>query len=484
MLSIVCVAIFAATPLTTLDAQSNIDSPATRTQQLDPREIVAGPREMLDLYQIGESQLSMFTDGETIGDDSLGTLVRLLYRTPSFPLQKIHRWQQWENDVDQIAAEPNQFRGAILKLVGEVTQIESVSMSDSFAERFGFASYFRVQMTTEVTTATVYCREVPSAWLSQVDHGAPLSISSSVSAMFVQLGTPPQPTQGRPHLVAVAHRFAWHPRAPDSANGITPDHVFLCQYGLDASQFDTVEDRKPLTAFDRECFYQLLDTVGTMPSDVLANHAAPSVNVTQLLQFPDRLRAQHCTLTGTVRRAIRIEVDDTDITQRFGIDHYYEVEIFTEPDAVIKFKGNDSDGATSENQDGGDNEKTFYSYPVVVCFRELPDWMPQGDAVHANVRFSGFFLKQWAYKTQFMSEGTAPGERERLQISPLLIGSRLSQSEYVDTGARIWGPLFGGMFAALVAGIGIYVWRSEKSDREFRRRRQANSVTEFPSDES
>ena len=746
---------------------------------VDPRHVVSGPREMLEIFQIGESQLDRFTDGAPLSEDGLATLIRLLYRAPSFPLHKLHRWAQWDVDVARLTTEPNRFRGALLKLSGEVTQIDRTVVPEHFAQRFGFDHYFIITMRTPEAKATIYCRSIPEAWLSgerglrawlgsndsephghqvktknvraggwgrttvspQLNFGRQLRtennrlkacyrltggslrstpgtrsktsapnlmpMGSSASAKRrtspnrggailaqggatraianrrVTLGGQPQPasaepivskpsgrhrvrnqrtlrfglgmrrsdgsrpprpmfpiliypglrnirfaqvaspwaktgsplwgffslethpliittvnalrwgesrqtpsmlagTDGKqlggwlgsndseppadvrapsanrkhhirselphrwglaaldpshplittppnlthrwespptpriqsgtnlqqfsggavhmaqsdrhpnevtsttihldkrasalamflkvgedggdaPHIVAVANTIAWHPSKPDPARGVSVDHVFLADYGMDIGQFAFVEDRKPLTAQDRECFYQLLDTVEKITSDALGKRDAKTVDVTELLQDPMTYRGQYLTLVGTVRRAVRIRVEDVDIVERFGIDHYYELEVFTNPEMTVRFV-----------DDRGGQDKVFHRYPVVVCLRALPAWLPEGENLSTDVRLSGFFLKHWAYKSQYMSEGAAADSPQRLQISPLLVGTGLQRVAY-EKDSDTWGHVSGLLFLLLLLGIAFYVWRTEKEDRRWRRQRRSRA---------
>lgn len=434
-------------------------------EEPDVRSIVAGPRELLRLYQIGESQLDLFVDGEPLETDGLATLMRLLYRMPSFPLHKIHQWQQWEPNWQDLLNRPGQYRGAFVQLTGTVANVERIEVPQPFSRRFSFDHYYRLEFSSAkpAPTAIVYSRTMPRALANRLENVKSTKLTlaerGSLSGMFLQVGTL---KGGTATMVLVANAVAWHPDAIDLAAGITADHVALADYGMDFSQFSTVEDRKPLTAHDRECFYQLLHTMPKLPSDFLAKRAVPQPDVTELLQNPRNHRGRLYSLVGTARRAIRIQVDDPDIVMRFGIQHYYEVEIFTDTALTVRFV----------DPQGGE-DKVFHRYPVVVCLRSLPTWMPEGEKIHKNVRVTGFFLKHWTYRSQYMSAAapsTGDGP-ERLQLSPLLIGLELEPFEFEGASDRVWGRLFAGFFVMLLVGIAFYVWRMERGDREFRRRR-------------
>ena len=426
----------------------------------DVDRFIAESREMLQLFQVGESQLDLFSDGEPLSDDGLATLIRLLYRAPAFPSHKVHRWQQWQYDLAELRHQPSRFRGAFMRLTGRVKSIEKISVPENFRQRFGFNHFFCVTLRDGDESFLVYCRLLPVGWgrLPTGDDGP----WASTSAMFVKLGAYASTASDAP-LVAVTNTLAWHPRQIDLDNGITVDHVRLASLGMDINQFSFVEDRTSLTASDRECFYQLLDVAGRVPQRESMHAAVDPVDVTTLLQNPESHRARHYAVVGTVRRAVRIQVEDIDIVTRFGIDHYYELEVFTSPNVTVRFVDEQGD------------DKVFSRYPVVVCMRDVPDWLPLGEGVYANVVVSGFFLKHWAYRTPYMSAGTSRGAAERLQISPLLVGTRVTSYSPALKSNGYFGFVGGTLFTLGLLAMAWLVWKSEKSNREFRRKRLSRS---------
>ncbi len=437
----------------------------TRAEDLpDVGRIVAGPRELLRLYQIGESQLDLFVDGEPFEADSLATLMRLLYRVPAFPLSKIHQWQQWSPDWPDVLNRPGQYRGAFVRLAGTAINVERLEVSEHFAQRFGFDHYYRLEFSAAepAPPVVVYARTVPSVWTQRLEAAGVARIElherASVAGMFVQLGAS---RDGKATIILVTNAIAWHPANVDQAAGVTADLVTLADYGMDVAQFSAVEDRKPLTTHDRECFYQLLDTIKNLPADFTAGRTVPQPDVTELLQNPRDHRGRLYSLVGTARRAIRIQVDDPDIVTRFGIRHYYEVEVFADTAVTVRFV----------DAEGGE-DRVFHRYPVVVCLPELPAWMPVGENIHQNVRVTGFFLKHWTYRSPYMSAAHAGEGPDRLQLSPLLIGVGLEPFEFEGNANRVWGRVFGGFFVTLLVAITLYVWRMERGDREFRRGRR------------
>ena len=170
-----------------------------------------------------------------------------------------------------------------------------------------------------------------------------------------------------------------------------------------------------------------------------------------LFNRPDEQHGRLVVLEGNARRAVKVIVgspdDDTnvDIVARYGIDHYYELEMFT-PD--------------SENN------------PVVVCVRELPQGFPTGSNINEGVRVAGFFFKTWAFNTQKGAAAGADGEpRRRQQLAPLLVGREpLWLQPPSAAPSTFWGLLAGGLFLAALAGIWLWLWRFNRSDEEFHKK--------------
>jgi hypothetical protein len=89
----------------------------------------------------------------------------------------------------------------------------------------------------------------------------------------------------------------------------------------------------------------------------------------------------------------------SDVARRFGINHYYEIDVFTDD---------------SQNN------------PVVFCARELPPGFPTGDGLHEPVRIAGFFFKSWSFRSHRAEMAEArdksPQDADLRQFAPLVIG--------------------------------------------------------------
>jgi hypothetical protein len=265
----------------------------------------------------------------------------------------------------------------------------------------------------------------------------------------------------------------------------------LGNLGVDAGLLDDVQPRGKIRAEEREAFYQIMQAVGKFaPSvyDDIAKATLPAVRkewesklaaerdpkkkalaklaadraakglycVAPLFNEPESQIGHVIVVEGRARRAVRVEVGEkpgggqSDVARRFGIDHYYEMEVFTDD---------------SQN------------YPLVFCVRRLPENFATNGEVDVAVRVAGFFFKDWLYRTRHLSDaddGDGPSETGRPQYAPLLIGAEptvLSQPEQSNSGT---GQVVGGVvFVLALASIwGVAMWFA-RGDRRFRERNLA-----------
>jgi hypothetical protein len=142
---------------------------------------------------------------------------------------------------------------------------------------------------------------------------------------------------------------------------------------------------------------------------------------------------------------VRIDVEDADIVARYGIDHYYEISLFTD-----------------------DSQ----SNPIVFCVRELPPGMPTGDGPEygEQVRVGGFFFKLWSY--HIASSAQLPeiqrGRGAPRQPAPLLIGRRPVWYPQEPTATSyLTEAIAAGLFVLAMVGVWLALWRQGRSDKQF-----------------
>jgi len=220
-----------------------------------------------------------------------------------------------------------------------------------------------------------------------------------------------------PTLVFVAPRVAWY----------TDD--LLGKLGMDFGLLEELRNqpREQWISLQSEPFYQLLAAVGRAePGQLMRQAVADLPNcpkdrrwtmydgeeryaVAPLFNKPDEQTGRLVALKGSARLIKEVRVEDPDIIARFGINHYYQVSLFTDDSLEYDEKTN-----------------TTQSNPVTFCVRELPPGMPYGEipGYGETLYAAGFFLKKWRYVVPKMTDPALnPADR---QSSPLLIGRTLT----------------------------------------------------------
>ena len=376
---------------------------------------ISSPREMLELLGVADrlDQASDEIDFPPEGDELLW---RLLYAVRRFSLLDINQWKK-NISPEEVQEDVQRFRGEMVPWKGSMTKVTSREPPENAAERFNLSRYYRCEMEVAGSKlgAVIYALAVPKEWT-----GAELGPKrAGVQGLVVRLAD----HDGARRPVLVAQRVAWYPE------------TILGDLEMDMGLFDELSTRPELTADDRECFYQLLAAVGRVGANQLAR-AVPKESrnapVEPLFNRPQTQRGRLVELTGTARRAVMRRVEDRDIVARFGIDHYYEVEIFTE----------DSQGN-----------------PLTFCVRELPKSFPQGDKITEPVRVAGFFFRKWGYRIA--------GPNRDKHAAPLLIGREPVWLETPPADQRFANGVFLVLFVVLTVVLWLLVSRLSRSDDKF-----------------
>lgn len=410
----------------------------------------ASPREMLRLMQIDESYLRFFQDDAPISLET-EALEKLLFRLPSFAQMHLDRWSQKIENVDAVLLNPDSYRFEMHLLRGNVAEIRQIDVIPENRSRLGFDLYFEILLDHDDTRSLIFARQIPQRWLP-ISEKQPVGQFVSVQAMLLKRTI----IQQQSALVFAADRIRWHPELRSEPLGVTNDQVLLGQLGLDIDRLSGVVHNAPIVAQDRECFYQLMSAVRQVEPEQLAKLGKREFDIAQFIQRPASAGGDLYTLHGVARRAIRIQVDDADIRARFGITEYFEIEVFVPLDKQVRFL----DPALPADQEG----KVFRDYPFVVCVPTLPVGMETGDDIRTPISFSGFFLKLWAYRTEFMSDSQQPTSKPRLQQSPLFIGPMV----VLDSGKAEESQLsmiIAGLFLAALTLTWFTLWRASVRDR-------------------
>ena len=394
---------------------------------------IADAREMLELFGVEPSYFAALVDGQPIGPDEEESLWRVLFAVRRFSPGDVFRWTKPQAALEQALEAPADARGEIIELSGRAKKLAIEKPLAEVVDRFNLPRFYRCELEIgeERRPVTAYSLAVPKAW--RVDK--PLDERCSVRGFFLKLGE--DDDQGRPEPIFAAQRVAWYPETE------------LGDLKMDVGLFDELSAKPETGAEDRECFYELLAAAGRAGTQELLRRTPQDSPVAPLFNQPQAQQGKLVALLGTARQAHYVKVEDPDIVARFGIDHFYEIEMST-PD--------------SQNN------------PITFCVRQLPQGFPEGDRILETVRIPGFFMKKWGYRVeaplpQLAGQPTADadGELVRRQLAPLLIGREplWIPTEKPDTG---WATTtFVAIFVAGIFVLWLIVWLLNRSDDRFHR---------------
>lgn len=407
-----------------------------------PLSPVQGPREFLSRYGITDSQWDGFFAGQPLSPAEEEVLVRLIHLYPRMGQENVERWAVRDLAWDELAAAAKDHRGKIIPVRGRAQRVTKIELLPEVATRYEFAHCYRVQMRLEEEpfSAEVYCLDLPAAW--QVD--AELDEPAAALGLFLKVGDAPQDI---PKLLFAARRIAWFPDRPQPKLGIDQADVALAKAGVDIGRFAEVGKEKALglLSADREPFYQILSALGDERANALLASVEREFDVAQVLQQPERLQGHALPVRGIARRVARIEVPDPDIRQRFGIDHYYEVDLTLPLKQKIRL-GTDpkkkSAGVVYEN-----------SFPATICLRSLPADLPLGDDLHEPVEANALLFKIWLYQSPYAAEA------KLAQPAPLLLARDVRVVREQPASSLVSDLLVGGaLLAALLSFVGIILY--------------------------
>jgi hypothetical protein len=407
-----------------------------------------GPAEILERFDIGASQLESFFSGQPLSPSEEDVLVKILYRLPRLGLDNIERWRQQGVAWDQLAAAPADHRAKIFPLAGRVKRVEKQKLLPEQVELFEFSHYYRVTLALENSPyeALIAARSIPAAW--PID--SPLDEPAQADAIFLKVG---DSLAAQPQLVFAAGRVGWYPDRPDPASHIGPSQLALARLGMDLGLWDDIRESKEpaLTAADREGFYQLLAVAGKPAARQLRAATTVPLDVVPLLEKPAEHFGEILPVQGIARRVMRVPVNDADIKSRFGIDHYYEIDLFLPlGEAALRF---------GKDPTGKQNPVFRNTFPATLIVRQLPPGLAEGENVHEQVRADGVFFKVWTYKSSYA------GRFGQLQPAPLFIAANPRVVPVVTTANWATGSLVVLAFALALGVTGVIVWWYGRSDR-------------------
>jgi hypothetical protein len=408
----------------------------------------SSPADILGRFDIGPSQLESFFSGQPLSAAEEDVLIKILYRLPRMGRENIERWRQPAVMWDQLAAAPADHRAKVFHLSGRAKRAERHKLLAEQVELFEFNHYYRVSVALDGAPyeALVAARRIPAAW----PLDAPIDEPAEADGLFLKVGdTAAEPAQ----LIFAADRIAWYPDRADPAGHIGSSQLALAKAGMDLGLWDDIRDAKDhaLTAADREGFYQLLSVVGRADAGQLRPAIDQALSVVPLLEKPAEHFGDILPVQGIARRVMKVPVSDADIQSRFGIDHYYEIDLFVPlGDAALQF---------GKDPTGEKNAVYRNTFPTTLIVRDLPADLREGENVHEQVRADGVFFKVWTYKSSY---ATRFGQ---LQLAPLFIAHQPRVVPVVTTVHWVTASLVVVAFALAIGVTGVIVLWYGRSDR-------------------
>ena len=449
-----------ATALVLCVASTAGNAPAGQAEAERPAPAtISGPRQLLSMHGVDDSQFDQLEDGRPSDADESETLLKVMFWVRDFHLTDLEDWTDYAWNLAELAHNPGGNRGKLFRLQGRARRVETCKPPPEVVRRFDLPRYYRCEFLLDPDSqpAVIFTPTIPQAWKDRdsIDQRA------GAFGLFLKLGSK---DPDRPVPVFVVPRIAWYPR------------TILGNLGMDVGLLDDVRAETPpgggdsepsspvsggvearrLTRRDRECFYQMLAAVGRaerrqllVAADAKLERAGKkSFSVVPLFNEASKQHGRLVAISGTARRVMKIRLGsgDADIIQRLGIDHYYELAVFT-----------------ADSQDN----------PLVFCVRRLPPGMPTGEGPHfaESVRVAGFFLKTWTYRVQRPDDGSTPSTdaKSRWQLAPLLIGREPVWYPRQDRPTNtLAGAVAAVLFVLAMLGIWLAVWRYNRGDKQFR----------------
>ncbi len=446
-------------------------------------------RKLLELAGWDAKRFAALDKAGPISDEQREELVELLWRLRTFDGPQLTAWAT----LAAVAAAPREPTGELIALAGHVTKVERRELPTDLAAQLEMPAYYECQMTLDggAGAATILTSRIPKAWLAMPSLDEP----AVAAGVFIKSLSAENGSAAR---LFVSREIGWHPKQPQ-APYVSFGKSVLGELGVDVGLLDGVRQRRPISGTEREAFYQMLDAAGRIGTNQLTRFANQDLDTVQkrwaaeeqrlaaaLKDSPagadprDRARLQLArevqsraangqdsvaplfndaenqvgelvTLDGTARRVTRVDVgkspDGTtsDVARRFGIDHYYEIDLFTDD---------------SQNN------------PIVFVVRDLPPGFPVGDGLHEPVRIAGFFFKSWSFQSRRATlpdaqvDALAAGDLR--QFAPLVIGRSPMMLELAESTAfESFGLIAAGLFVLLLGAVWAAGWWLARDDRRF-----------------
>ena len=224
----------------------------------------------------------------------------------------------------------------------------------------------------------------------------------------------------------------------------------------------------------------MLAAAGKCDSADLSSRAVP-FDLADVLQKPAENHGRLFHVSGRARRVTKIVLSESDLKQRFGFDHYYQIDVMVPlGDRPVRL-ARDKDDKTGPVIDS--------TFPVVCCVLELPERLrnvADREDLNEDMVFDAFHLRLWSYASQYLdkfdreqreeaiAKALKTGEplptdeetpkHKRRQPSPLFLAKTASFAPAVEKSDYGLGSLVGSVLIGAIFVIGLLVWRFRRED--------------------
>ena len=452
--------------------------------------------QILEISGIGPSELRFLIDLDPVIGKDIDTIGKLLAVFPKVSESDIQRLTKPTVNVDaavtldMLVSDVDRHRIKFFTIRGRATSVKRQYIIPEAARLIGFNSFFWVTIKADDSDIPVRIatRKIPIAWFPdswkrpataieespQAIQTLPFEIDEPILVDGLLLKTTDENQQLK--LIMAASRVKWLPSKVSTEQHVHSSMVLLSQHGFDSGLLDEIRrtNKSALGHNDREAFYQILKIF--QPSSALnaiqqVHQQTPPPNREIVDYFNDTrdLQGQFVTVSGDVRQISRITIVNSKMQQRFGSDHYWQLDLSIPIGKHrIRVKTNDAD------QDGIIFQNRF---PLQVCVNHLPpelqkamNEMRQGmdkrKLLREKVTVQGVFFKLWSYQTAL----TIRDGPEREQLSPLIIAStsRMHEKPIIDQSDR--GIYVAIAFIVAMLCITVFLVRVGREDRQSKKR--------------
>lgn len=413
----------------------------------------------LELDHWDESRFAVFEDHVPLSVDERLEVERLVERLGGFDRRVFYGTPPAEVDFEQLLSAPDEYRGKLVRVDGSMTILIPPTNNHSGVDNP--QPTFTCLIRNESGEGMVVAGEASKRWANAEVTGQPIA----AYGLFIKLV---RTDEGKQLPLIAAPRVEWYPEESNPPM-VNYGMSVLGIMGVDVALLDRAQQRGPLTRDETIAFYKLLagmqSTTGkdlihwaarhlprhreswqqavlsndttqqALASEVLRVAKDGQYSVAPFFNLPASQVGELAVFDGVVRRAIRVEVAGDLDAAAVGIDHYYELAVFTDD---------------SQNN------------PLMFAVLDVPPELPLGDNVRAPVRVAGFFFKSWRYGSR-QSDNTGG---EQLRVAPLFIG----HSPLVIVAPppdQTWGWIVGLGFVGVVALVWLAGWRRSSRDRAF-----------------